>query len=104
MEARPPSTGYRLSKFLQRNKGPVLAASLVLFALVAGLASASYGFVRAKSERDIADKARIEAQAQKEIADKASIEALAQKKIADNQKQLAVENASKAVRAPGRPN
>ena len=32
----------------------------------------------------------------RDIADKASIEALAQKKIADNQKQLAVENASKA--------
>ena len=96
VEARPPSTGYRLSKFLRRNKGPVLAASLVLLALVAGLALASYGFVRAKSERDIADKARIEAQAQKEIADKASIKALAQKKIADDQKRLALENASKS--------
>jgi len=96
VEARPPSAGYRLSKFLRRNKGPVLAASLVLMALVAGLALASYGFARAKSERDIADKARIEAVAQKKIADKASVEALAQKKSADNQKQLAVENASKA--------
>ena len=96
VEARPPSTGYRLSKFLQRNKGPVLAASLVLFALVAGLALASYGFVRARSERNLAEKARIEAQAQRDIADKASTEALAQRKIADNQKQLAVENARKA--------
>ena len=33
VEARPPSAGYRLSKFLQRNRGPVLAASLVLLAL-----------------------------------------------------------------------
>jgi hypothetical protein len=32
VEARPPSAGYRLNKFLKRNKGPVLAASLVLFA------------------------------------------------------------------------
>ncbi len=96
VEARPPSTGYRLRKFLRRNKGPVLAASLVLLALVAGLALASYGFVRAKSERDIADKARIEAQVQKEIADDASIKALAQKRIADDQKRLALENASKS--------
>ena len=26
VEARPPSAGYRLGKFLKRNKGPVLAA------------------------------------------------------------------------------
>ncbi len=110
VEARPPSTGYRLSKFLRRNKGPVLAASLVLLALLTGLALASFGFVRAKSERDMADKARtdalaqrdiadkasIEAHAQRDIADRASLDALAQKKIADNQRQLALENATKA--------
>ena len=27
VEARPPSAGYRLSKFLRRNKGPVIAAA-----------------------------------------------------------------------------
>ncbi len=96
VEARPPSTGYRLRKFLQRNKRPVLAASLVLLALVAGLALASYGFVRAKSERDSANTARTEAQEQRDIAEKASSEAVAQKKIADSQKKLANENASKA--------
>ncbi|MGH7168802.1 MAG: serine/threonine-protein kinase [Gemmataceae bacterium] len=38
VEARPPSAGYRLGKFLKRNKGPVVAASLVLLALVVGIA------------------------------------------------------------------
>ena len=35
--ACPPSAGYRLRKFVRRNKGPVLAASLVLLALVGGV-------------------------------------------------------------------
>ncbi len=89
VEARPPSARYRLSKFLRRNKGPVVAAVLVLFTLLAGIAGTTLGIIRAEHRR-------IEALAQRDIADKASIEALAQKKIADNQKQLALENARKA--------
>src|SRR5581483_1111326 len=38
VEARPPSPGYRLKKFVRRHKGQVLAASLVLLALLAGMA------------------------------------------------------------------
>ena len=37
VEAKPPSAGYQLSKFLSRNKGPVLAASAVLLAVLGGL-------------------------------------------------------------------
>src|SRR5262249_12515478 len=37
VEARPPAAGYRLHKFLKRHKGPVIAAGLVLFALLAGM-------------------------------------------------------------------
>jgi WD40 repeat protein/tetratricopeptide (TPR) repeat protein len=48
VEARPPSAGYRLRKFLQRNKGPVLAASLVLFALVGGIAGTTWGLIWAE--------------------------------------------------------
>ena len=89
MEARPPSAGYRLSKFLRRNRGPVIAAALVLLALLAGIAGTTFGLFRAEHRR-------IEALRQKDIAEKASLEALAQKKIADDQQQLAVVNASKA--------
>src|SRR5213079_672422 len=39
VQACPPSAGYRLRKFVRRNKGPVLAASVVLLALAAGVAS-----------------------------------------------------------------
>ena len=43
VEARPPSAGYRLGKFLKRNKGPVLAASLLLLALLAGIVGTTWG-------------------------------------------------------------
>ena len=43
VEARPPSRGYRLKKFVKRNKGQVIAASLVLLTLVAGIVGTSWG-------------------------------------------------------------
>ncbi len=46
VEARPPSAGYRLRKFLRRHKGQVIAASLVLVALVAGMAGTTWGLIR----------------------------------------------------------
>ncbi len=39
VEARPPSAGYRLSKFVRRHKGQVIAAGLVLLSLLGGLAA-----------------------------------------------------------------
>jgi serine/threonine protein kinase len=50
VEARPPSAGYRLQKFVRRHKGQVLAASLVLLALVAGVIGTSWGLVEAKRQ------------------------------------------------------
>jgi serine/threonine protein kinase/tetratricopeptide (TPR) repeat protein len=44
--AGPPSTGYRLRKHLQRNRGVVLAASLVLLALLGGIVGTTVGMVR----------------------------------------------------------
>ena len=53
VEARPPSAGYRLSKFFKRNKGPVVAASLVLLALLVGIAGTTLGLVAShQSGRD----------------------------------------------------
>src|SRR4249920_3492411 len=37
VQACPPSAWYRLRKFVRRNKGPVLGASLVVLALVGGI-------------------------------------------------------------------
>jgi tetratricopeptide (TPR) repeat protein len=47
VQAHPPSTGYRMRKFVRRNKGRVIAACLVIVALVAGLAGTSWQAVRA---------------------------------------------------------
>ena len=43
VEARPPSTGYRIGKFVRRHKGQMIASSLVLFALLAGIAGTTWG-------------------------------------------------------------
>jgi len=61
VEARPPSAGYRLSKFLKRYKGPVLAAAVVLLALVAGIAGTTIGLVRAEQRRHEAEQAKEDA-------------------------------------------
>ncbi len=54
--ARPPSRGYRLRKFVARNKGQVVAASLVIVALVAGIVGTTLGMVEARKQRDIAER------------------------------------------------
>ena len=44
--AQPPSQLYRIRKFAARNKGPALAASLVVAALVAGLGTSTRLYIR----------------------------------------------------------
>ncbi len=45
VEARPPSTGYRLRKFVRRHKAQVIAAGFVLLALPAGIAGTTRGLI-----------------------------------------------------------
>jgi eukaryotic-like serine/threonine-protein kinase len=59
IEARPPSAGYRLGKFLKRHKAPATAAGLVLIALVVGVAGTTYGLVRAEVQRKEAERAQV---------------------------------------------
>ena len=61
VEARPPSAGYRLSKFAKRNKRQVIAASLVLLALLGGMIGTSIGMVQAQRART-AEAQRAEAE------------------------------------------
>ena len=46
--AAPPSRSYRMRKFVRKNRGTVIAASLVLLALLAGMAGTLWGLVRAE--------------------------------------------------------
>src|SRR4026209_2003076 len=52
--ACPPSAGYRLRKFARRNKGPVLAASVILLCLIGGIIGTTLGLVEGKRQQWIA--------------------------------------------------
>jgi serine/threonine protein kinase/Flp pilus assembly protein TadD len=71
VEARPPTAGYRLRKFLRRNKGPVLAAGLVLLALLGGIIGTTFGMVHAEQRRLEAEEARGREAEQRAKAEKA---------------------------------
>src|SRR5437870_5804688 len=81
--ACPPSAGYRLRKFARRNKGPVLAASLVLVVLVAGIIGTSWGMFRATFA---------EAEAVREAGEKTV--ALSEKTVALGEKEAALATAT----------
>src|SRR5262245_31522268 len=49
--ACPPSLTYRLRKFVRRHKGPVVAASLVILALLGGIIGTTMGLLRAEQAR-----------------------------------------------------
>src|SRR5687768_13646820 len=61
VHACPPSTTYKLRKFARRNKGPVLAVTLVLLALIAGISGTTVGMARARRSAAAARIARQEA-------------------------------------------
>jgi serine/threonine protein kinase/WD40 repeat protein len=64
VQACPPSPGYRLRKLVRRHKGPVLAASLVVLALVGGIIGTTWGMLRATDARGVA----VQEAAQKQAA------------------------------------
>src|SRR5437762_829823 len=45
--ACPPTLGYRLRKLVRRHRGPVLAVSLVVLALLVGIVGTTLGLIRA---------------------------------------------------------
>ncbi len=49
--ACPPSAGYRLKKFVRRNKAPALAAAIVLLTLIGGIVGTTIGLVHAREAR-----------------------------------------------------
>src|SRR5204863_447966 len=58
VSAGPPSAAYRFRKLVRRHKLAVATAAIVVIALAAGLAVASYGLHRARIDRDAAVAAR----------------------------------------------
>jgi non-specific serine/threonine protein kinase/serine/threonine-protein kinase len=68
--ACPPSAGYRLYKLIRRNKGAILAASLVLFSMLAGTVVSVWLAVRADQERRIAQTREAETKAVMDFLEK----------------------------------
>ena len=53
MTAAPPGAGYKLRKFVKRNKGPVWVAAAIALMLVAGTAVSTWQAVRAERQARI---------------------------------------------------
>ncbi|MFO0826543.1 MAG: serine/threonine-protein kinase [Phycisphaerales bacterium] len=54
--AAPPSGLYRARKFVRRHRGPVVAGTVVVIAVLAGLAGTTWGLLDAKAGRREAEK------------------------------------------------
>ena len=74
VSAGPPSTAYYLSKLIRRHRGPVIAISLVILSLVAGIIGTSIGLTRAMT----AESKAIESEGQARKSESKAIESEAQ--------------------------
>jgi eukaryotic-like serine/threonine-protein kinase len=92
VEARPPSVAYRVSKFVRRHKGQVLAASLVLLALLGGIVGTTLGLFKALRQEKIAR----DETAEKEMALLAEAE---QRQLAEDNQRKAKSEEQRAVEA-----
>jgi serine/threonine protein kinase/Flp pilus assembly protein TadD len=72
--AGPPTAAYRLRKFVRRNRGRVIAASLVLLALVGGVIGTTAGLFEARRQAEIARGKEQEANDEKQKALRAAEE------------------------------
>jgi tetratricopeptide (TPR) repeat protein/tRNA A-37 threonylcarbamoyl transferase component Bud32 len=57
VQAGPPTTGYKLKKFVRRNRAQVIGGGLVVLALVLGIAGTTFGLLRAEKKRVEAEQA-----------------------------------------------
>jgi WD40 repeat protein len=103
VEARPPSAGYRLEKYIRRHRGQVLGAGLLLVALLVGLAGTTFGLVEAERQRDEAEAARrneaaerAKATAERDAKEQALRAEAAERGKADAERTIAVTERGKA--------
>lgn len=87
--ASPPSTSYRMGKFIRKNRGPVLALAAVFISLVLGLGASTVLYFRAERQRLEAQAQRAEAERQRAAAIEGRAEANRQGTLAQRQRSLA---------------
>ncbi len=75
--AAPPSRSYRARKFVRKHRAGVIAASLVLLALVAGVAGTTWGLFEAQRSADAERRAKLDALEKKKLAEENAKKALA---------------------------
>jgi serine/threonine protein kinase len=97
--AGPPNATYRLRKFLRRNKGPVLATSLFLLALVAGVVGTSLALVQAEEARQAEARQRLLAEAERDQKEQARLAAAANERCARDNERKAVKAAQQEKKA-----
>ena len=66
--AGAPSAGYKLRKFVKRNRGLVTAVSVVVATLVTGIVGTTFGFIHARTARIDADRNALEAREASAVA------------------------------------
>jgi tetratricopeptide (TPR) repeat protein len=84
VQAGPPSGWYRAWKFLKRNRGRVLAATLLLLTLVGGIIGTTWGLLKANQARRFAEEKADEARRAATVA--ADAKTLAEKRLSQAEK------------------
>jgi tRNA A-37 threonylcarbamoyl transferase component Bud32 len=89
VEARPPAAGYRVRKFLRRNKGPVMAAAAMAGLLILGSVISTWQAVRATRAESVSEERR-------EAAQEAEVQAKEERDTAEKERRRAETNEAKA--------
>jgi serine/threonine protein kinase/Tfp pilus assembly protein PilF len=82
VQAGPPSTAYRIRKFVRRNRLGVMTAAAIFVLLLGGIAGTTWGLLSAIEARDAEVIARRDAQASLRLAEIREEEAIRQATIA----------------------
>jgi serine/threonine protein kinase len=77
VQACPPSTVYRARKFVHRNRGAVVAASLIVLAMVSGVVGTTIGLIQADQARRNEERARQAAELERDQKEEARQRAVA---------------------------
>ncbi len=96
--AAPPSAVYQLQKFVRRNRGVVVAATLVAAALILGMVGTSIGLVRAEAQRKLAESARADEAVQRRLAEQERDRAVEAERKEREQRSLAEKREKEAAR------